>query len=102
MSSVCDFFRDGYKGFFDRLAEQQVPLLIFSAGVGDVLEEVIRQNRVFHPNVRVISNYMDFDQTVSLTTPGLTGISYRVHYCMKMLSVIFRQLRISSLSFLKR
>ncbi|XP_026207859.1 7-methylguanosine phosphate-specific 5'-nucleotidase-like [Anabas testudineus] len=55
--------RDGYKQFFDRLSENQVPLLIFSAGVGDVLEEVIRQNHVFHPNVHVISNYMDFDHT---------------------------------------
>ncbi|TNN03517.1 hypothetical protein fugu_000546 [Takifugu bimaculatus] len=54
--------RDGYKVFFDHLEEQQVPLLIFSAGVGDVLEEVIQQNRVFHPNIRIISNYMDFDQ----------------------------------------
>uniref|UniRef100_A0A3Q3X8L4 Uncharacterized protein n=1 Tax=Mola mola TaxID=94237 RepID=A0A3Q3X8L4_MOLML len=56
--------RDGYKVFFDHLEEQQVPLLIFSAGVGDVLEEVIQQNHVFHPNVRIIANYMDFDQTV--------------------------------------
>ncbi|XP_020309349.1 7-methylguanosine phosphate-specific 5'-nucleotidase-like isoform X1 [Oncorhynchus nerka] len=55
--------REGYKVFFDRLQEQQVPLLIFSAGLGDILEEVIRQNHVFHPNVHVISNYMDFDQS---------------------------------------
>lgn len=64
-------FRDDYKVFFDQLAEHQVPLLIFSAGVGDVLEEVIRQNHVFHSNVRIISNYMDFDHTVSLTPPIL-------------------------------
>lgn len=55
--------REGYKVFFDHLAEHQVPLLIFSAGVGDVLEEVIHQNQVFHPNVNIISNYMDFDHT---------------------------------------
>ncbi|KAM9716914.1 7-methylguanosine phosphate-specific 5'-nucleotidase-like [Menidia menidia] len=55
--------RDGHKVFFDQLAEHQVPLLIFSAGIGDVLEEVIRQNDVFHPNVHIISNYMDFDHT---------------------------------------
>lgn len=54
--------RDGYKEFFDRLSEQRVPLLIFSAGIGDILEEVVQQNHVFHPNVHVISNYMDFDQ----------------------------------------
>ncbi|XP_008434864.1 7-methylguanosine phosphate-specific 5'-nucleotidase A-like [Poecilia reticulata] len=55
--------REGCSSFFDCLAEQRVPLLIFSAGVGDVLEEVIRQNRAFHPNVHIISNYMDFDHT---------------------------------------
>uniref|UniRef100_A0A673AP80 5'-nucleotidase, cytosolic IIIB n=1 Tax=Sphaeramia orbicularis TaxID=375764 RepID=A0A673AP80_9TELE len=57
---VC---REGYKVFFDHLAEHHIPLLIFSAGVGDVLEEVIRQNHVFHPNINIISNYMDFDHT---------------------------------------
>ncbi|XP_064177920.1 7-methylguanosine phosphate-specific 5'-nucleotidase-like isoform X4 [Anguilla rostrata] len=54
--------REGYKEFFDQLQEHNVPLLIFSAGVGDVLEEVIRQNDIFHSNVRVFSNYMDFDE----------------------------------------
>ncbi|KAM7381588.1 hypothetical protein PAMA_012430 [Pampus argenteus] len=58
--------REGHKVFFDCLAAHQVPLLIFSAGVGDVLEEVIQQNHVFHPNVHIISNYMDFDHTGAL------------------------------------
>lgn len=53
--------------FFDHLEEEHIPLLIFSAGVGDVLEEVIQQNHVFHPNVHIISNYMDFDHSVSPT-----------------------------------
>ncbi|XP_077357848.1 7-methylguanosine phosphate-specific 5'-nucleotidase-like isoform X2 [Festucalex cinctus] len=59
--SVTSMLRDGYKAFFDQLARGDVPLLIFSGGVGDVLEEVIRQHGVFHPNVHVIANYMDFD-----------------------------------------
>ncbi|XP_012672310.1 cytosolic 5'-nucleotidase 3 [Clupea harengus] len=58
--------RDGYKGLFDHLKEQNIPLLVFSAGIGDVLEEVIRQAGVFYPNVKVISNYMDFDETGTL------------------------------------
>lgn len=54
--------RDGYKLFFDHLCWHSIPLLIFSAGIGDILEEVIRQAGVFHPNVKVFSNYMDFDE----------------------------------------
>ncbi|MGH0121409.1 UNVERIFIED_CONTAM: hypothetical protein FKN15_019844 [Acipenser sinensis] len=53
--------RDGFKPFFDKLYEHSIPLVIFSAGIGDVLEEIIRQAGVFHPNVKVVSNYMDFD-----------------------------------------
>ncbi|XP_021176920.2 cytosolic 5'-nucleotidase 3 isoform X1 [Fundulus heteroclitus] len=55
--------REGYECFFDCLHEHAIPLLIFSAGIGDILEEVIRQANVFHPNVKVISNYMDFDES---------------------------------------
>ncbi|KAL2100821.1 hypothetical protein ACEWY4_002582 [Coilia grayii] len=58
--------REGYQFFFDHLKEQNIPLLIFSAGIGDVLEEVIKQAEVFHPNVKVFSNYMDFDETGTL------------------------------------
>uniref|UniRef100_A0AAY4B8W4 5'-nucleotidase n=1 Tax=Denticeps clupeoides TaxID=299321 RepID=A0AAY4B8W4_9TELE len=55
--------RDGYQLFFNHLQEHDVPLLIFSAGIGDILEEVIRQAGVFHPNVKVFSNYMEFNDT---------------------------------------
>ncbi|XP_056263019.1 cytosolic 5'-nucleotidase 3-like [Pseudoliparis swirei] len=55
--------REGYQLLFDHLYEHSIPLLIFSAGIGDILEEVIRQAGVFHPNVKVLSNYMDFDET---------------------------------------
>ncbi|XP_032644886.1 7-methylguanosine phosphate-specific 5'-nucleotidase isoform X3 [Chelonoidis abingdonii] len=53
--------RDGANTFFDQLHQHNIPLFIFSAGVGDVLEEVLRQVEVFHPNINVVANYMDFD-----------------------------------------
>ncbi|NWT04394.1 5NT3B nucleotidase, partial [Mionectes macconnelli] len=53
--------------FFDRLHKNNVPLFIFSAGVGDVLEEIIRQASVFYSNVNVVSNYMEFDDDGVLT-----------------------------------
>ncbi|KAJ4922907.1 hypothetical protein JOQ06_026198 [Pogonophryne albipinna] len=53
---------EGYEQFFDRLQQHDVPVFIFSAGLGDVLEEIIRQAGVYHPNVKVVSNFMDFDE----------------------------------------
>ncbi|KAG7265288.1 hypothetical protein CRUP_005266 [Coryphaenoides rupestris] len=42
-------------------AALSVPVFIFSAGLGDVLEEIIKQAGVYLPNVKVVSNFMDFD-----------------------------------------
>lgn len=57
--------REGYEQFFDRLHQHSVPVFIFSAGLGDVLEEIIHQAGVYHPNIKVVSNFMDFDENVS-------------------------------------
>ncbi|XP_040857267.1 7-methylguanosine phosphate-specific 5'-nucleotidase [Ochotona curzoniae] len=54
--------REGYKTFFHTLYQDNIPLFIFSAGIGDILEEIIRQMNVLHPNVHIVSNYMDFDE----------------------------------------
>lgn len=53
--------KEGYENFFDKLQQYNIPVFIFSAGIGDVLEEVIRQAGVYYPNVKVVSNFMDFD-----------------------------------------
>ncbi|GAA6104628.1 7-methylguanosine phosphate-specific 5'-nucleotidase-like isoform X1 [Tachysurus ichikawai] len=53
---------EGYRSFFDMLMENSVPLLIFSVGVGDFLEEIIIGHCVFSTNMRVFSNYMDYDK----------------------------------------
>ncbi|XP_043396557.1 cytosolic 5'-nucleotidase 3A isoform X2 [Chelonia mydas] len=53
---------EGYENFFDKLSEHNIPVFIFSAGIGDILEEVIHQAGVYHSNVKVVSNFMDFDE----------------------------------------
>lgn len=53
--------KEGYQNFFDKLHKHNIPMFIFSAGIGDVLEEVIKQAGVYHPNVKIVSNFMDFD-----------------------------------------
>ncbi|CAN2389684.1 Cytosolic 5'-nucleotidase 3A [Pristimantis euphronides] len=53
--------KEGYETFFDKMNEHAIPVFIFSAGLGDVLEETIRQSGVYYPNIKVVSNFMDFD-----------------------------------------
>ncbi|KAJ6816494.1 7-methylguanosine phosphate-specific 5'-nucleotidase A [Iris pallida] len=55
-------FRDGVIELFEFLEEKDVPVLIFSAGLADIIEEVFRQklHRSFK-NIKVVSNRMVFD-----------------------------------------
>ncbi|XP_019618250.1 PREDICTED: cytosolic 5'-nucleotidase 3-like isoform X1 [Branchiostoma belcheri] len=53
--------RDGCDWQFSTLHEHKVPMLIFSAGIGDILEEIIKQHSQMYANMRVVSNYMDFN-----------------------------------------
>lgn len=57
-------FREGVIELFEFLEEKEVPVLIFSAGLADIIEEVLRQklHRSFK-NVKVVSNRMVFDQS---------------------------------------
>ncbi|XP_035216810.1 cytosolic 5'-nucleotidase 3-like isoform X2 [Stegodyphus dumicola] len=54
--------RDGCDVVFKSLHQHNVPLLIFSAGVGDLLKEVLRQKNMLYPNMKIIANFMRFDE----------------------------------------
>lgn len=60
---VC-VYREGCDWLFPQLHKHQVPLLVLSAGIGDVIEAVIRQHSLLFDNVKVVSNYMEFDEKV--------------------------------------
>ncbi|KAG9445261.1 hypothetical protein H6P81_016601 [Aristolochia fimbriata] len=55
-------FRDGVVELFEFLEEKDVPILIFSAGLADIIEEVMRQKlHKSFKNVKIVSNRMVFD-----------------------------------------
>ncbi|KAJ6717440.1 5'-NUCLEOTIDASE [Salix purpurea] len=62
VSSSAIAFRDGVVELFEFLEERNIPVLIFSAGLADIIEEVLRQkvHRSFK-NVKIVSNRMVFD-----------------------------------------
>ncbi|XP_057778690.1 uncharacterized protein LOC130997411 isoform X2 [Salvia miltiorrhiza] len=62
-------FRDGVTELFELLERCNVPVLIFSAGLADIIEEVLRQklHRPFK-NVKIVSNRMVFDKNGNLVS----------------------------------
>lgn len=61
VSQSSAMLREGHEEFFKDLNDKNVPLLIFSAGLGDVLNEIIAQRSSFYPNMKVVANFMRFD-----------------------------------------
>ncbi|PIA54259.1 hypothetical protein AQUCO_00900658v1 [Aquilegia coerulea] len=62
VSKATIAFREGVVELFEYLEERDVPVLIFSAGLADIIEEVLKQklHRSFK-NVKIVSNRMAFD-----------------------------------------
>ncbi|PON79822.1 Pyrimidine 5'-nucleotidase [Parasponia andersonii] len=62
-------FREGVAEIFELLEERDIPILIFSAGLADIIEEVLRQklHKSFR-NVKIVSNRMVFDENGCLVS----------------------------------
>ncbi|XP_052838361.1 7-methylguanosine phosphate-specific 5'-nucleotidase [Drosophila gunungcola] len=52
--------RDRTHEFFADLQRLGIPTLVFSAGLGNSVVSVLRQANVLHPNVKVVSNFLQF------------------------------------------
>ena len=69
-------FRERCEVFFQLLNRRSVPLLIFSAGLGDVIEETIKLQSRMYNNMKIVSNYMDFNHQVSGTSVSYWDTSH--------------------------
>lgn len=47
------FYRENTKEFFSELNKMNIPILVFSAGLGDTVEAVLRHCEILLPNVEV-------------------------------------------------
>lgn len=51
--------RDGTHDLFERLGARQVPILVFSAGIGDTVAAILRESDLMlWPTVHVVSNFL--------------------------------------------
>ncbi|KAG2182930.1 hypothetical protein INT44_005911 [Umbelopsis vinacea] len=47
--------------FLKKCADINIPLLVFSAGVGDVIQEALNQHNMFYHNMHIVSNKMGWN-----------------------------------------
>uniref|UniRef100_A0A1B6MFL6 5'-nucleotidase n=1 Tax=Graphocephala atropunctata TaxID=36148 RepID=A0A1B6MFL6_9HEMI len=53
--------RDGTKACFEQLQSAKVPVLVFSAGIGDVVQMTLSHRGLLTPNVHIISNFLKIE-----------------------------------------
>lgn len=54
-------FRKGATNFLDVLKEKEIPILVFSAGMGNMIEGYLKIENKLTSNVHILSNTFDFD-----------------------------------------
>lgn len=59
-ANAAKTLRDGSFELFRDLSECEIPVLVFSAGLGDCVVSVLKSADVFYPNVKVVSNFLKF------------------------------------------
>lgn len=54
-------FREGAKEFLQDMNSKNIPVIILSAGIGNVIERFLKTNNCYFDNVYIISNFIEFD-----------------------------------------
>lgn len=55
-------FRKGAKEFLKKAKENKIPLIILSAGIGNIIEQFLKENNCYFDNMYIISNFIKFDE----------------------------------------
>ncbi len=55
-------FRAGAKEFLFNMYKNNIPVIILSAGIGNVIEQFLQNNNCYYNNMNVISNFIPFDK----------------------------------------
>jgi 5'-nucleotidase len=85
--------RPGALELLKRLEDLQVPVLIVSAGLSDVIEEFLRQHGALSENVTVCSNRLNYeaDSTPSSVAPTPPITSFTKQYAYSSASAFFAE-----------
>ena len=54
-------FREGIKEFLENMNDRNIPVIIISAGIGNVIKEFFIMNDCFYNNMFIVSNFLKFE-----------------------------------------
>ena len=54
-------YRDGAKKFLKKMYDLCVPVIIVSAGIGNVIEEFLKLENDYYDNIKIVSNFIIFE-----------------------------------------
>ena len=54
--------REGAKDFLFKLYKENIPVIILSAGIGNVIEQFLKEKECYYENINIISNFIKFDE----------------------------------------
>ena len=53
--------RGGAKEFFRKMYENNIPVIIISSSIKNVIEEYLKQNQAYYDNIHIYANYLDMN-----------------------------------------
>lgn len=62
-------FKEGISSFFDLLNQLNIPVIVISAGLGNIIKEAFKINNCLYDNVSIISNMLVFNKCLKIDGP---------------------------------
>ncbi len=57
-------FRDGAVEFLKAMNDKDIPIIIISAGVGNIIEQFLIKNNCNYPNIYICSNFLEYENGI--------------------------------------
>lgn len=76
--------RDRTRQLFEMSSAAHVPVLVFSAGIGDVIQDILRDQNALTDNVKIAANFLKFNQG---KISGMKNPDHQIHSFNKHLRI---------------
>lgn len=76
-------YRDGAEVFLKKAHQENIPVIILSAGIGNVIELFLKQTNCYFDNIYIISNFMEFDKDGDVKEFDNTKMIHTLNKTMK-------------------